>query len=398
MFMKQRVKQLAITEKSVKKKKIVAVVIIMFIFSIIILGVGSKLVFQKICERRETAWPDLGTADDEQYEWLTEAYKIKQKNNEKIVILASDGTKLEGHYYERKKNAPLVIFFHGFRGHSYVDGVPIYKIAQKEKWNVLLVSMRAHDESEGNIFTLGVKERYDCVDWANWAAKHFGRETPIFLMGISMGGAVVTMSSNLDFPDSVCGIIEDSGFTTSTKMLELNCKSSLPKGMPVEVFKIFADVGIKLWGGFNLKEADACKAVSQTKIPILIIHGDMDNLAPLYMAKEIYNSCKSSKEIYIVHGAGHAENYKKDPEGYEKIITTFIKERVHKRKRLIFRYDGKIPDYFSVAGASTKRVWPVPNPDGTHRIDRCENVKDVGQYIARIDEMIERKQRLFEEK
>ena len=48
MFMKQRVKQLAITERSVKMKKIVAVVIIMFIFSIIILGVGSKLVFQKI--------------------------------------------------------------------------------------------------------------------------------------------------------------------------------------------------------------------------------------------------------------------------------------------------------------------------------------------------------------
>lgn len=83
--MKQRVKQLAITERSVKMKKIVAVVIIMFIFSIIILGVGSKLVFQKICERRETAWPDLGTADDEQYEWLTEAYKIKQKIMKKLL-------------------------------------------------------------------------------------------------------------------------------------------------------------------------------------------------------------------------------------------------------------------------------------------------------------------------
>ena len=94
-----------------------------------------------------------------------------------------------------------------------------------------------------------MKERYDCVDWANWAAKHFGRETPIFLMGISMGGAVVTMSSDLDFPDSVCGIIEDSGFTTSTKNVRsLNCKSHLPKGMPVEVFKIFADVGIKDFG------------------------------------------------------------------------------------------------------------------------------------------------------
>lgn len=47
------------------------------------------------------------------------------------------------------------------------------------------------------------------------------------------------------------------------------------------------------------------------------------------------------------------------------------------------------------AGASTKRVWADPNPDGTHRIERAENVKDVAQYIARIDEMIGRKQKLF---
>ena len=49
------------------------------------------------------------------------------------------------------------------------------------------------------------------------------------------------------------------------------------------------------------------------------------------------------------------------------------------------------------AGASTKRVWTEPNPDGTHRIERCENVKDVALYIERIDEMIERKKRLFAE-
>ena len=47
------------------------------------------------------------------------------------------------------------------------------------------------------------------------------------------------------------------------------------------------------------------------------------------------------------------------------------------------------------AGSSTKRVWQEANPDGTHRIERCENVKDVAQYIARIDEMIGRKQKHF---
>ena len=41
------------------------------------------------------------------------------------------------------------------------------------------------------------------------------------------------------------------------------------------------------------------------------------------------------------------------------------------------------------AGSISKSVYP----DG--RIERCENVKDVALYIERIDEMIDRKQRLF---
>jgi oxygen-independent coproporphyrinogen-3 oxidase len=47
------------------------------------------------------------------------------------------------------------------------------------------------------------------------------------------------------------------------------------------------------------------------------------------------------------------------------------------------------------AGATTKRVFSEKNSDGTHRIERCENVKDVAQYMSRIDEMIERKRKLF---
>ena len=41
------------------------------------------------------------------------------------------------------------------------------------------------------------------------------------------------------------------------------------------------------------------------------------------------------------------------------------------------------------AGTITKRVYP----DG--RIERCDNVKEVSQYIERIGEMIERKRVLL---
>ncbi len=49
------------------------------------------------------------------------------------------------------------------------------------------------------------------------------------------------------------------------------------------------------------------------------------------------------------------------------------------------------------AGASSKRVIRnAPDEGGENiRIERCENVKEVVQYIERIDEMIERKQDLF---
>ena len=43
------------------------------------------------------------------------------------------------------------------------------------------------------------------------------------------------------------------------------------------------------------------------------------------------------------------------------------------------------------AGTVSKRVYP----DG--QIERCDNVKDVVGYMERIDELIERKRRLFED-
>ena len=43
------------------------------------------------------------------------------------------------------------------------------------------------------------------------------------------------------------------------------------------------------------------------------------------------------------------------------------------------------------AGASTKLVLPEVNEDGNRRIIRVENVKDVTNYLERIDEMIDRK-------
>ena len=72
--------------------------------------------------------------------------------------------------------------------------------------------------ARGKYITYGVKERFDCRDWAVYAARRFG-DRPLFLMGISMGAATVLMASGLELPENTRGIVADCGFTTPWEIM-----------------------------------------------------------------------------------------------------------------------------------------------------------------------------------
>ena len=198
-----------------------------------------------------------------------------------------------------------------------MDGVPIYKIAQKEKWNVLLVSMRAHDESEGNIFTLGVKERCDCVDWANWAAKHFGRETPIFLMGISMGGAVASRVS-LEVQDLIEKLVLLSPAGNMPQIIDRYFAShEIDENGNIDMGGYYMNIAIK--NAFN--NYDMYKDIEKFKKPVLIMQGSNDkSVFPEYSKKyaELYENC----QYVIVEGSEHC--YTKVE--YRKIVNETVKK------------------------------------------------------------------------
>lgn len=85
------------------------------------------------------------------------------------------------------------------------------------------------------------------------------------------------------------------------------------------------------WSDLGTADDDEYRILIDTDIPLLIIHGDEDMQAPLSMAYKLYDSCNGEKQLYIVHGADHSENYRKDPGGYEKIVTKFIEERIERK-------------------------------------------------------------------
>ena len=255
---------------------------------------------------------------------LCKAIEIENEKNDKVEILSYDGIKLVGHFYKRKENAPCIIFFHGYHGQASIDGIDIHRITEKMQWNLLLVTHRAHGESGGKYSSIGIKEQYDCLTWAQWADKQFGKLASIYLMGLSLSAVVVLMSSTLKMPSTVCGIIEDSGFTSYSAMASYNARRMMPKFIPACFIVMMLELGAKVFGGFSIYKVDACQALKSDALPVLFIHGSADLWAPVAMAYELYDCCAGEKELLIIEGANHGECYKTDPFKYETKVITFI--------------------------------------------------------------------------
>lgn len=114
---------------------------------------------------------------------------------EAVTISGNDGTKLSARYYHVRDGAPLQIQFHGYRGTAVRDFCGGNKLARESGQNTLVVDQRAHGKSGGTAITFGIRERWDCLSWAEYANQRFGSDTPVFLSGVSMGAATVLMAS-----------------------------------------------------------------------------------------------------------------------------------------------------------------------------------------------------------
>ena len=273
---------------------------------------------------------DRVTPKGEQYEIHAEV--IRRAVNrvlpvpfEEVSITSRDGLKLYGRYYHHKDDAPLGIFFHGYRSGPILDGNGGYLICERRGYNVLIVTQRAHGKSEGNVMTFGIRERLDCLDWITYANERFGTKIPIILMGMSMGAATVLMAAGEELPENVKGVIADSPFTAPGDIIRTVMKDYK---LPVRLMYPLAKLSAKVFGRFDLEETSAREAVKKSKIPILFIHGDDDRFVPCQMSRECYEGCGSNKRILTVEGAGHGLSHCVDAVRYEACVDEFLDEVV----------------------------------------------------------------------
>lgn len=245
---------------------------------------------------------------------------------QQVFIESRDGLTLAANYYHFRDGAPLLLFFHGYHSGPLRDGSGLLLYAKKMNYNLLMVNQRAHGRSDGKTITFGIKERFDCLDWIDYANRRFGKETPIVLAGVSMGAATVLMASSLKLPDNVRGIIADCPYSAPKEILKTVMKDMK---FPVHITYATVKLGAKIFGGFDVEEYSALEAVKHCSVPLLLIHGDGDDFVPCEMSRLCYEACAGQeKKLVLVKGAGHAVSYCADTPLYEKELTEFLNKIV----------------------------------------------------------------------
>lgn len=244
-----------------------------------------------------------------------------QTPSEQIVISSHDGLKLGGQYYHLHDGAMLQIQFHGYRGCGERDLCGLHQLAREMGHNILVVSQRAGGASEGNTITFGIKEKHDCLAWAKYAAERFGTDIPMVLAGVSMGAATVMMASELELPPNVIGIIADCGYTTPGAIIR---KVSWDVKIPGWLSYPFVLLGALIFGRFRLWERGAVDAVANSKVPILIIHGEDDRYVPCEMGRQLEKASGGKAVLETFPKASHATSYVTDPVRYGGIVRAFL--------------------------------------------------------------------------
>lgn len=271
--------------------------------------VNTSNVAEEIIRKNKKLEQDLVEKWSENIEKL----KVEVKANDEINLVGTE-------YITDEESNKWAIVLHGYRSNPE-SVISIGMHFSEQGYNVLIPSMRACSESDGEYIGMGWLDKEDLKCWINLLIEQ-DENAQIILHGSSMGAATVLMASGDNLPENVEAIIADSGYTSVWDIFasEAKARFNLPTFPVLNMFRIVANVRAK----YDIKEASALKQVEKSKTPILFVHGDADDFVPKYMCEQLYEAANCQKDKLIIHDAGHTESRYKEPLTYYNKVFEFI--------------------------------------------------------------------------
>lgn len=249
-------------------------------------------------------------ADFDAYEeWETERF-----------FCENNGIHIPAVFHPLEHARGCAILAHGFGQNRYAM-VPYAEVFRKLGFSTVLFDERRFGESNAPYGTFGIKEATDVAALTKWVKQRCGKDTKIVLLGVSMGA--VSVMNALKYTDDVDYVVEDCGFVRVSQGLPFVYRSMvhIPNPFLMPVVKKRA----KKYG-FDMLDNNPIDVVKNSKVPICVVHGDMDRAVSVECAKELGTVMKNPKSrVEIYEGRDHAYSIC-DKERYTRMLSDFLDE------------------------------------------------------------------------
>jgi len=215
-----------------------------------------------------------------------------------VKITTQDNIELLAWYHEKNlKDYKTILYFHGNAG-SLENRIHKLNHFKNLDINFLIIAWRGFSGNEGKPSEKGLYE--DGESAVKWLLNKGIEEKNIILYGESLGTGIAThISQNKNF----AGVILETPFTSMADV--------------AKTFYPYIPVSLVLKDKFENK-----KKMKNISSPILVMHGELDQIVPFRMGEKIYKIANTPKYSYFTKYDNHMMEY---DENLIRALESFLK-------------------------------------------------------------------------
>jgi len=221
---------------------------------------------------------------------------------EDVWFQAGDGAKLFGWYAESSRTSAVLLWNHGNAG-NIINRLDNLRELYHLGLSVFLFDYRGYGRSQGRPSEEGLyQDAFGAYEYLTRTRRV--RPERIVLFGRSLGAAV---AGELAVQKPASGLILESSFPSVEALAKFHYM-----GLPVHWLL-----------GARFRLIDRLPHIS---LPLLVIHGDQDEIVPIQLGRQVFEAAKDPKSFYLVPGADHNDLYHVGGQPYFQRLKRFVEE------------------------------------------------------------------------
>lgn len=239
---------------------------------------------------------------------------------EDVTVINPDSMKLVG-WFIPSENGAVIIMQHGYKSERD-ELLNEAEMMHRHGYGVLLTTVRAHDQSEGDLITLGYYEMADLEAWYQYLLTRDDVDPgKIGMIGNSYGG-MLSIEYAAQNPN-IKAVVANSAFSSMQDTVSTSIKhfTGLPEFpfVPLIIFWAETDTGIKM------EEIDTTKWIPQiSPRPVFLMQGGVDTTISPQSGQILYDAAKEPKELWFDPELGHVDFDTERAEEYEARVAAFF--------------------------------------------------------------------------